>query len=154
MSIRVGQTFEAAIWIDGRETPEQRAQFETDLKEAMRQISHKHRLALKATVFVEKKPGEDRVPPVPDHIQGPNVRLLVAEAEVMAVLPDLVRNSFLGDLDPIDLQRLRIITRRVGKLYGNKTMTDQECDRIIEAGGPEAAMNAVRREVDGGSLLH
>lgn len=62
------------------------------------------------------KPGDERVPGVPDHIQGQDVRLLVGEALVLGRKTVLKLNSFLNDLDPKDLTRLRQITLQVAAL--------------------------------------
>jgi hypothetical protein len=143
-----GHAYEFAIWLTGLESPE-RIEAERDaMLVAFDRIAERDGVLLTPATFKELRPGEDRVPPVPKHIGGPNVRLLYAEAEVVGQAPMLVVNSFLGDLDPVDLERLRTITRRTARGYGQAAMTDEECDRMIEEIGPDAAMEAVRNAVD------
>ena len=57
--------------------------------------------------------------------------------------PSLLRGSFVFDLEPKDLQRLREITRRGS---GRCLLTDFECDLIIEQLGPDILMDTLRKE--------
>lgn len=92
------------------------------------------KLKLGPVSFELKRPGEDRVPAVPDRIKGPDVRLLVATAEVVGF--DLTkRASFVDELNEGDLMKLRKATRRV---HG-KNLPDAVCDQIIDRLGPVAA---------------
>jgi hypothetical protein len=153
--VKVGEILELSIWADGHETTEMVAQFYSDVQEAVRQCAERNQLVFAPVQFFEKKPGEDRVPPVPKHVQGPNVRLIVAEA--LAIGERQVRlTSFLNDLDPIDLKRLRLITRRVH--YGlnpdgtKRRLTDAEVDRVIEEYGPQAAADVIRSGMQSGMV--
>lgn len=154
--MKIGDVVEYAIWADGRETPEVLAQFDIDIHIAMNRFAELHSVVLSPIAVVEKRPGEDRVPPVPPHVQGPNVRLIVAEAAVMAE-SRIKANSFLADLDAVDLERLRAVTRRA--CYGLKPdgtrrpLTDVEVDRTIEELGPIAAVDAIRKAM-GSGLVH
>lgn len=56
--------------------------------------------------------------------------------------PLLLPDSFIFNLDPKDLKRLRIITRRAS---GNH-LTDDECDLLIEEYGTETAVEEVLRK--------
>lgn len=82
-----GDTFEVAIWADGTEDAQLLERFKTDAKKAFRRRARRNRVMFGTVRLTEKQPNEDRVPPVPDHIQGPNVRLVVAEATVVAYGP-------------------------------------------------------------------
>jgi hypothetical protein len=101
--------------------------------------------------FTEKLPGEERVPPVPGHISGPGVRLLVCEATVVASLKaDIVKSTgFVHDLDKRDLERLRQITRAAHQKAQpmERLLTDAECDAVIEEIGPQSALATVREGV-------
>ena len=103
--------------------------------------------------WYELSPGEGLAGTPPKDIQGTNVRLLVAEADVVdwtGLLPD--GPGFLDELTYEDLVQLRQATRRSfgpclnadGKSY--RELRDDECDRIINLVGPEAA---VREMVSG-----
>lgn len=100
-------------------------------------------------VFIEKRPGEDRVPQVPAHISGPDVRLLVYEACV-AVHPRpaiITSGGFVNDLAPDDLAKLRKITRQChAQLFSAQpNLTDARCDAYIEEIGPEVAIKMLRK---------
>lgn len=146
--MKPGHVYEFSIWLTGLESDKRLAEEREAMRVAFDRVKESEGVLLGPIAFNELRPGEDRVPPVPKHIGGPNVRLLYAEATVVGKAPTLVVNSFLSDLDPVDLMRLRTITRRTAKGYGQAAMTDEECDRMIEEIGPEAAMEAVRNAVD------
>ena len=65
--------------------------------------------------------------------------------------PLLMSGSFILNLDPKDLKRLRIITRRAG---GNHHLTDYECDLLIEEYGTETAVEEVLRKTTVIGRLH
>lgn len=142
--MKIGEQAECAIWIDGTETEASLRQWKVDCAYMMAR-QQEPKLVLGPVTFEIKRPGEDRVPQVPDHIAGPQVRLLVATAEVMG-FETTKRESFLDQLDRSDLNRLRAITRKgIGK-----RLTDAQCDQLIERLGPTAALQAVRN----GEMVH
>lgn len=135
---------EIAIWLDGTELPH--------VIEHWKHVVVPEVLSQEGDIgpitFMEKRPGDDRVPPVPDHIVGPDVRLLVAEAEVT---PVAVRSApgFVHDLTGDDLMKLRKLVReRYAKQWNGIRLTDQQCDTVIESLGPVAVDKIVRRKVD------
>lgn len=79
---KIGDVYENAIWADGTETPDLVERFRRDCEKAFRRKAKRERVIIGKVRVEEKQPNEDRVPPVPDDIQGPNVRLLVAWAPV------------------------------------------------------------------------
>lgn len=100
--------------------------------------------------FEIKRLGQERVPQVPSHLQGPDVRLLIATAEVLG-FEVLRTGSFVDSLDKGDLAKLRNATRREHGKRGH--LTSEQCDQIIERLGPVAAAETVRRGVSG-QLVH
>jgi hypothetical protein len=152
---KVGDTLEQAIWLDGTETLEHINRWRDDCPAMLAGSARDKRVTLGPVRYQIKRPGDDRVPPVPAHISGPDVRLLVAEADVVAVAPKLVPRSFLADLDRPDLLRLREVTRRVRASQNPAAprLTDAECDRVIEDRGPAVAERVVRQAVEG-RVLH
>lgn len=59
--------------------------------------------------------------------------------------------SFLSSLRPDDLRMLRRIVRKVHLQYvPEEFATDKECDKLIEAVGPEVAGRMIRFGVDRG----
>lgn len=79
-----GDIYEVAIWADGTEDPALLDRFKADARKAFGRRAKREGVAFGKLRLTEKQPNEDRVPPVPDHIQGPNVRLVVVEATVVA----------------------------------------------------------------------
>jgi hypothetical protein len=151
--IHPGDVLENSIWLSGTETPEDRKRYEEDVQRSIAELADSHRVITGPVMWAEKRPGDDRVPRVPDHISGPDVRLLVAEAKVFCRLPHIA-GSFLLELDGPDLRRLREITRRAHARYSPRApvLSDAECDAVIEELGPEAAREEVRRAVDTGTV--
>jgi hypothetical protein len=138
---------EYAIWLDGRETPEARADFEEACRIAMKRAEEEAKIVTGPMTFTEKRPGEHRVPPVPRDIAGPNVRLLVAEAPVIGRKRLVIETSFLMDLDPKDLERLRAVTKAAyakANPDANHVLSDEKADAYIESLGPDAALETLR----------
>lgn len=136
--MKIGDLAECAIWLDGMETDTMLGRWKTDCQYMMAN-EHDPVLKLGPLKFEIKRPGEDRVPQVPDHVAGPDVRLLVATAEVIGLQPR--KASFVNDLTERDLVKLRAITRRQ---HGHRgPLTDEQCDQIIERLGPMAAAETV-----------
>ncbi len=155
--MKPGDVLEAAIWLDGRETAEHRRLYEADLQEQLARAGNLYGMVIGPLMWTEMRLGEDRVPKVPDQIAGPDVRLLVAEARVVCRMPDytVAGGSFVDELEPADLARLRAITRRAHawRKPGERRLTDAECDAVIERIGPETALRTLKEAVDR-KLLH
>lgn len=160
--MNIGDVIQAAIWIDGTETQEMRQAFERDVTAVVAEGQADHGVVVGPVIWSEKRPGDERVPPVPNHIQGPDVRLLVAEAEVIGLAPPGVGSFVVNELEPDDLERLRRITRRAYETMmtahghrGVDRLSDRQCDTIINDLGPEAAMHALRNNTaDVKRVLH
>jgi hypothetical protein len=153
--MKLGDLAVSAMWLDGRETPAQHRAHEQVCEAAMRMAEKTHKVMLGPISYVEKRPGELQVPPVPGNIAGPNVRLLVAEAKVLAKQPEILPpRSFLLDLDLKDHMRLRTITKRAHRRASptEPLLTDAEADRIIEQFGPDAAIEALKQAVNARTL--
>lgn len=133
--MKPGDLAECAIWLQGTETDDMLRQWKADCAYMMAN-GHDPVLKLGPLTFEIKRPGSDRVPPVPERITGPDVRLLIATAEVLGF--ETARPaSFIGDLAESDLVKLRGITRRQ---HGHRgPLSDAQCDQIIDRLGPVAA---------------
>jgi hypothetical protein len=149
--IRVGDTLESAIWLTGTEPPALIAHHKAQVEAAILEANGRNGVVTGPLRWVEKLPGTDRVPPVPDHIAGPAVRLLVAEADVLNVLA--TESRFLAELEPSDLRRLRKITRDAHRLWWQRNMpgrpytrpTDNQCATLINDLGPDCALEALQK---------
>ncbi len=149
--MKLGDVIESAIWLDGRETPEDRTRFENDVRAAVHTVCEGEGWLHSPVKFIEKHVFEDKVPQVPDHIHGPNVRMLVGEAEVVGKKPESKPASFIANLDRKDLMRLRHMTRAAHrKTFGAyptsaPPLSDRECDNVIEECGLDAALATLQR---------
>ena len=67
--------------------------------------------------------------------------------------PKIIRHgmSFIADISPVDLQRLRDVVRRtVFPRLKPHQRTDREADRIIESYGPQVREDLIKQAVDNG----
>jgi hypothetical protein len=145
--MNVDDVIESAIWITGDESPKTRKRYEKDVRDAIHHTCAEEGFDHGPVVFIEKRPGDDRVPAVPDHVQGSRVRLLVAEALIVGELVASSKGSFIANLDKKDLLRLRQVTRNQWmKTHQGQTLSDSECDQYIELYGPDAAIETLRNE--------
>jgi hypothetical protein len=146
--MKAGQVAEIAIWLTGEETPEQIARWKTEeCDKIMRRTEQQYGVLIGPVTFMVKRPGEDRVPKVPDHVHGPDVRLLVGEALVFERVTYTIRpaTGFVHDLTKDDLEKLRRITRRAHRrAYPGDRLSDAQCDAIIESLGPDTAVKTLR----------
>ena len=61
--------------------------------------------------------------------------------------------AFSSRLTYTDRQRLRLVVRKVHlKHYPVEKLTDLECDKLIDAWGPEVATDIIRQMVDSGRV--
>ena len=154
-----GETLQASIWMDGLESEAQVERFKREAFEAMQHKAQAAGYGLTPLRWAELRPGDPRVPDVPMHIavagvlSKPNVRLLVGEADLVAVN---INSNFLAELEPKDLERLRAVTRRAyeeswrrwlarkvvcGECPG---LTDRQCDRAVLRHGSRPALGTRR----------
>lgn len=137
----VGDRLETAFWLTGAESAELLEHHQKEVTANALETLAAFGLLPGPIQWTELLPGVDRVPPVPDHIQGPAVRLLVATVVAVAKVPETKTRAFVGELEKRDLELLRMFTRRKAQ----RELSDAECDDWIEQLGPEAAMAAVRK---------
>lgn len=148
MKANIGDTLEAAIWLDGREKPWERIRFKREIEDELRRVAADRGHVLGPIEWTLKLPGDERVPPVPDGIAGPDVRLLVGEVRIVGSMIPLKRAlpGFAHDLEANDLAKLRQITRlQYLKNYpGYPPLTDLQCDTLINDLGPKVAAETLR----------
>lgn len=144
--MHIGDTIEVlSVWLSGRETAEHFRQLDADIATVL--ASQAGRYNLSPIIWTTKAPGDPRVPPVPLHISGPAVKLLVAEASIISLRVSAKHPvGFTFDLEPKDLALLRRITRRVRKqMFPHEgRLTDRQCDTCINDVGPQAAIETLK----------
>lgn len=139
--MKPGEIAEFGIWLSGEETEEQLHNWKTiEVPKIIERTEKQFNVVLKNIRFIVKSPGEDRVPQVPKHIKGANVKLLISEADVFAG-PQAIKmqKGIANDLDQKSLQTLRRITRREhSKAHpGMPALNNQQCDAVINRLGTE-----------------
>ena len=144
MGLKVGDVIENAIWITGDEPLGMKEKYKKEVTETIDDLCKREGFEHGPITMHEKRPGEHRAPPVPDHIQGSRVRLLVLEATVVKKLDFVPQSSFVDNLEYKDLLRLREITRKAFLKNFKRNLLDYECDEIIEMLGPDSAVDALR----------
>lgn len=146
--LRPGDLFELAIWLNGEEMPGHVERWRQDCEIAAKVAEVEHSVEIGPFTWEIKRPGEDRVPPVPEHIQGIDVRLLVGQAQVRKAKPIVLKETgFVADLDKGALTKLRAITRRAhARAHPGDRLEDKHCDWIIERMGPEVALKTLRED--------
>ena len=97
--MRIGNVIESAVWITGDEPLTLRKRYECDVGNAITCLCEENGFEHGPVKYIEKRPGDDRVPDVPEHIQGSRVRLLVAEAEIVGKKPLASAGSFVANLE-------------------------------------------------------
>jgi|TARA_R110000796_G_scaffold121366_3_gene235514 hypothetical protein len=140
----VGDIVHNAMWITGDEPLGMKAKYQRDVEETIDDLCEKNGFKHGPITAIEKRPGEYKVPPVPDHIQGSRVRLLVLEATVVDKLVIGNKPSFVNNLERKDLMQLRWITRQAALKNHNQHIGNRECDEIIEILGPDAALSTLK----------
>lgn len=143
-----GDVLETAIWMNGEETEELKDRFLNEVRANLAEMAEDEDIIIGPVIMSELKPGDDRVPPVPDGVHGPDVKLLVAQAMVVGEAFQS-EGAFVADLEPRDLERLRRILRRVHQSYnpGKPELSQEKCDEYINQNGPDAALESLREQV-------
>ncbi len=142
---------EFAIWYDASEHLDPINSCSESIKDALDAICTNKNVGHGEISYEILKPGDDRVPLVPrwlEIITGAIPRLLLATTKTTSSLHK-GPTGIIGDLDKKDIARLRAITRRVHRKSYPKTtsLTNQECDRIIDQIGMEVVMAQLRSNV-------
>lgn len=153
--MKAGDHLELAIWLTGTEPEHQIEHWKTVVCVGLFTDAAKlYGLAIAPPEFTIKPVGADRVPPVPSHVSGPDVRLLYAEAKLVPGRPVILRETgFAADLDKDDLAKLRKITRRAhARRHPGDRLNDRQCDQVIEALGPDVAVKTLRDNRDARNL--
>jgi hypothetical protein len=147
MAIAIGDLAHTAIWLDGKETEEEIARWKREAPEAMAGWAAQRGWKIGPVELTTLRPGDRRCPKVPDHIQGPDVRLLAAEAEIVGtVFVTKEKPGFAHDLEPDDFAKLAVITRRrYREAYPNEPeLSDAQVRTLINDLGLETALDTLR----------
>jgi len=141
----VGEVIVNSIWMTGDEPEGMKERYKKDILDSFDVLCRKEGFVHGPITMYEKRPG-DGIVPVPDHIQGSKVRLLILEAELVEKLVVASEpTSFVSNLDRADLVKLRKITRDRGAKDLKRIISNKECDEIIEELGPDAAVDTLRK---------
>lgn len=142
-----GDEIEVSIWLNGTEPQAMIDHFSRESAPAHLLLeAHHEGYDIQDEIKIEFKPAtDDRVPDVPPHIEGPNIRLLVVTATVM-FRPN--PSHFVNELEPKDLRKLQKITRRAyRRTYPERQLlTDKQANTIINDLGPEVGAAALQSD--------
>ena len=147
--MKVGDVVENSVWLTGAETQAEIDRYVADVEQSIVDAANEQRAIMAPPEWSIKRPGDDHVPKVPDHIAGPDVRLLVVEARIVARMPDrpMPTRGLAGDFDKPDLAAMRAATRQgyAKSRPGALPLTDDQCDVIINELGEETVLDELRR---------
>ena len=141
--MKLGEVIINSIWMTGDEPEGMKERYKKDILESF-DVLCKQEGFVHGPITVHEKRPEEGIVPVPDHIQGSRVRLLIIEAELVEKLLVVVEASFVSTLERSDLVKLRKITRDRGAKDLKRIISDAECDEVIEELGPDAALATLR----------
>jgi len=142
--MKVGDTVETAMWLTGDEPREMVERFKLEVTGAIDELCETEGYFHGEVIFMEKHPDDERVPEVPEHIQGQKVRLLVGESPLVVKLPEETEKSFVANLDRKDLTKLRLLTRKAAAKHFKRVLSDIQADEIIESLGIDSALATLR----------
>jgi len=142
--MEIGEVIINSIWMTGDEPEGMKERYKKDILKSFDDLCKEQGFVHGPITMYEKRPG-DGIVPVPDHIQGSRVRLLILEAELVEKL--VVQSeptSFVSTLERSDLVKLRKITRDRAAKDLKRIISNKECDEVIEELGPDAALATLR----------
>ena len=142
--MKLGDDIENAIWMTGDEPEGMKERYKKEISDTFDVLCATEGFEHGPIRVLELRPGDNRCPEVPDHIQGSKVRLLVVEATLVRQLVTETKGSFINELERKDLMKLRKITRDRGVKDLGRIISNAECDEVIEELGPDAALATLR----------
>ncbi len=144
---------EVAIWYDAIEHVDPIKSCSESIRDMINVLCGKTKVVCGNIDYKILMPGDDRVPSVPrwlEKINGAIPKLLLATFTTSVVsYVHQETTDIIGDLDKKDVARLRVITKRAyHKSYPHDaSLTDHECDQIIDKLGLEIVMEQLRSSV-------
>ena len=135
---RQGDFIEAAAWFS---SPDEKNRCKLSISKSIAQADGI--LVMGPIQWSELSPEHERCPEPPEDAER-GVMLLVGEAEVLDIPRDGAKSRFVDGLGIKELLMLRNITRKIHLAYNpGESISDQDCDHMIEAMGPEALEEAL-----------
>ena len=131
----IGDEMEAAAWYDALK-PTSLEQAKDKVIKAFFAAADLYGVTFGPITWEDVAPDSPRVTEPPKDEPGV-VRAVIGSARVLASRIEL--KSFIEDLSDQDLADLRRATRTAFEKNGGISLTDEECDYIIESHGPDVA---------------
>ncbi len=146
MKHRIGDILEFAFWVTGEETEEEIHAMAEQADKRMSDVMRDDNIMLAKCGVVELKMGDERLPELPNHIHGPDVRCLIFEARVLLDLPAPSKSRFADELEKDDFRRLSVINQTAySRLFPNAPpLTHGQQKTIINGIGEEAVLDVLR----------
>lgn len=129
-----GEVAVAAHWITGMETGEQIDLVMAEMTDYLNDVAAQNNVFLGPPRVNERKPyseGYPLIPPPPPHVQGPDVRCLIMERDVLAFRRTVERETFTGTLTKEQLDQGRAYVRKALKVHGIENWDDPSVDMYI-----------------------
>jgi hypothetical protein len=133
---RIGDVNVVSYWLTGTESEAEIAAIKNRMMDYREDIGTLRRLQFGEPRWSERKPGSEGYPVLPDppdHIQGPNVRCLIAESEIIGRYSPIERVTFTGTLTKEQLARGRAQVRAAAQGAGMFNWDDNSCDMYIDS---------------------
>lgn len=142
---RERDTAELAVWISDEDKPHEIEHWKNTIAPTkFKESADAAGVTVGPLRFYTLRPGEGRAGHPPKGLTGSNMRLLVAECDVVGFKPAVKPYSFLAELSQKELQTLREATRRA---WHPTQISDQQCDLVIEKLGPQAMEKLIAASV-------
>jgi len=142
---RIGDYNFVSWWLRGTEDEAELAAVRTRMMAYRDDVALFHRLIFADPEWTERYPNSnpsDGYPAVglpPAHIQGPNVRALIARSRITAHMPRIERVTFTGTLTREQLAHGRAMVRRAARANGIDNWDDASVDMYIDELPPQMA---------------
>ena len=143
---KLGDNIDCALWFNSL-NPKDRADAERGLKMTLDTIAAANGFTLAPMETEEIGPLDSRIADLPPEQYHGAPKVLYATAKIVKVSTlRAAVSAFTHELDRQDLERLRGMTKRVARQYG-QTLSTREADDIINRTGPEAALASLEKTV-------
>lgn len=149
ITVKIGDEFEVGAWFANLVDQDKA---KTAVKAGFRHAETASSVVFGPISWETFEAGGPRVPAPP----STDMKFLVGTARIQAITtrPQVVQRTFIQDLDFVDAQRLRQLTRQAhqARFPDTPPLDDDACDAIIEMIGPGLAEAEIRAAVDRKSL--
>jgi hypothetical protein len=149
--MKIGDTAQFGFWVSDDMPAEDIHDYKQRAQDSLNASAAYQGVKLGKFHWRTLRPNEEDAGTPPEEVTGINVRMLVVEADVTAIIQAKQQNNFVSDLGFKDLQRLREITREQYAKANNvpkNYLQDSACDEVLNELGPDVLEMIIREAVD------